>query len=531
VVAICCVLVSAAACILVSPRSGRVAPPTASPAPGQPYASALTAQWVSYGRKATCSDWAGADGMQGIRLNRSTIAWFFADTYLGTVREPMPAFRGSMISNSLVIQRTGKRTTVTGGGACPWDRLPASKPRPLLDPGRSRHWYWGGDGMVVGDQVVKFFHQFAWGAARYVPLHTAITTVPVRHLTAKKPSRTLRLRPRELPAVTPVPGGTPIMWGAALLPIGDTVYVYGWQASDVRIQQKRLYLAKVPRSRLDDFSAWTFYAGAGLWTTVQSGAQPVQPFGSELEVATTFSVAQLGGRYWLIQLGPALDGADIVAFPASTPWGPFDPRQRKVLYRVSGVGDDAAHDFKAVYDARLMTPLSTRETIVIGYHVNTSAVTPGCRSLNYYTDVFYRPRFITVPTAEFARGNGQARGVGAGGEPPHTPTVRTNPRQWFNTWNYPKGCPPVPGISHVTVQPSEPGTLKLTWPSAGLDVAYRVYRRPAGSKKRFVLARTVNTTAVTLEDLAGGKSYEWRVQPINAKGYTGPVSNGVAHVS
>jgi hypothetical protein len=157
-------------------------------------------------------------------------------------------------------------------------------------------------------------------------------------------------------------------------------------------------------------------------------------------------------------------------------------------------------------------------------------VTPGCRSLNFYTDVFYRPRFITVPTIEFARRSEQALGVGAGGEPPHTPTVRTNPTQWSDTWSYPTGCPPVPGVSRVRVQPSEPGTLTLSWPSAGLDVAYRVYRRAAGHG-RFVLARTVNTTGVTLDGLDAGQSYEWRVQPINVKGHTGPVGTGVARVS
>jgi hypothetical protein len=382
----------------------------------------------------------------------------------------------------------------------------------------------------VGRHVVKFFHRFGWTTTRYEPLATAVTTVPVRTLTARKPAKTLRLRPRELPAVTPVPGGTPIMWGAALLPVGDDVYVYGWQANDVRIQQKRLYLARVPERRLTDMTAWTFYAGAGRWTTLQAGAQPVQPYGAELEVSSAFSVARLGGRSWLIQNDPAFGSPSIVAYPAATPWGPYDPRQRKVLYRAPGVGDDAAHDYKIVYDARVMTPLSTRDMVVIGYNVNTVAVDTGCRSLNFYTDSFYRPRFITVPAAEFARRGAQARGVGAGRETPAPSIVMRHQSQWFNTWNYPKGCPPVPAVSGVAATSTAPGTLTLSWRSAGSDVVYRVYRRPAGSHGDFTLVRTVTTPGVTLDGLASGKRYEWRIRPINSKNHTGPFVTGIARV-
>jgi hypothetical protein len=530
------ILCVVAACVFVSPGPRAADPPYASSGTGAAgpsggsYAAALTGDWAAYGRAATCADWAGADGIQGVRVNRSTIAWFFSDTYLGTVRESAPGFRGGMVSNSLVIERAAKRTTVTGGGACPWDRLPAGKPQPLLGTGRHKQWYWGGDGMVVGGRVVKFFHRFGWTTARYAPLATAVTTVPVRTLAARRPARTLRLRPHELPAVAPQPGGTPIMWGAALLPAGDEVYVYGWQAPDVQVQQKRLYLARVPAKRLADIAAWTFYAGTGRWTAAQAGAQPVQPYGADLEVSSAFSVARLGGRYWLIQHDPAMGSPDIAAYPGVTPWGPFDPHQRKLLYRAPGVGDDAAHDYKIVYDARVLVPLSGGGTIVIGYNVNTMAVDAGCRSLNFYTDAFYRPRFITVPTAEFARRGAQARGVGAGGEPPAPSLVLRHPAEWFNTWNYPEGCPPVPGVAAATAASTAPGTLTLSWRSAGSDVAYRVYRRPAGSHARFTLVRTVSEPTVTVDGLASGRRYEWRIVPVNWKNRPGPAASGIARV-
>ncbi len=73
-----------------------------------------------------------------------------------------------------------------------------------------------------------------------------------------------------LPPYTPPGGGSPILWGAALLRAGNVVYVYGTQAPDVVVPDRRLYLARVPVSQLTSFEAWRFYAGAGRWAAGQA---------------------------------------------------------------------------------------------------------------------------------------------------------------------------------------------------------------------------------------------------------------------
>jgi hypothetical protein len=78
------------------------------------------------------------------------------------------------------------------------------------------------------------------------------------------------------------------------------------------------------------FSSWRFYAGPGTWAPGQQSARPV-PLGSgsisggstSADVSSGFSVIRAGGRYWLIQAGVG-GSPDIDAYPASTPWGPFD---------------------------------------------------------------------------------------------------------------------------------------------------------------------------------------------------------------
>ena len=66
---------------------------------------------------------------------------------------------------------------------------------------------------------------------------------------------------------------------------------------------------------------------------------------------------QGGGRYWLIQAGVG-GSPDIDAYPASTPWGPFDFTAGRRLYRDPSIGLDDAHDFRIMYEARAEPDLS-----------------------------------------------------------------------------------------------------------------------------------------------------------------------------
>lgn len=523
----------------------RAAAPTIPAARGhrEPSAVDLTRQWAAYGGRATCSDWSGADGMQAVSLGAGKIAWFFADTYLGPIdrTDPNAEFSKVLINNSLVIESNqgGKisRSTITGGGACPWDRLPGGEAQPLVRPQKKGHWYWGGDGIRVGDRVVKFFNRYRGGGARYVPLGTAVTTFPVDELTRTPPTRVARPTPQELPRVVPNPGGSPIMWGSAVYEPPDSkkslVYVYGWHVRDINDQRKRMYLARVPKKRITDFAAWRFYAGPGTWSPRQVNAQPVQPPGQEFAVSTGWSVINLNGRHWLIQHEPGLDDPDIVAYPAQRPWGPFDRAQRLVLHRASNIGRTAANAFRIIYEARVIPALSTGRTLVIGYNLNTTAVSLGCRSLSNYTDEIYRPQFLTVPTADIPRRGATPRTPrvtsGASTTPPGGALVNRNPSQWYDAWLYPIGqCPPLPRIPAAVATPRPDGTVVLNWPKVGPDISYRIYHREAGGK--FFLARTQVVAGSTLRGYARGKSYEWRVVPMNVKSQEGPATTATARI-
>jgi hypothetical protein len=297
------------------------------------------------------------------------------------------------------------------------------------------------------------------------------------------------------------------------------VYIYGTQSLNVQVPGSRLYLARVGASQLTTFSAWRFYTGAGAWAAGQHNAEPVQPRGSGLSVSSGFSVTHVGRRYWLIQGGATPGGPDIDAYPASAPWGPFDFGAGRLLYRDPTIGLHAADDYRILYEARAEPAISTRDTLVISYNVNSEAVTTGCLPLSQFTNTVTLPRFIAVPMAALG-GDPGAPGNSARSGPQDDPRiVLGNPSQWFDAWDYPGiGCPPVPRLASVQAQPGT-GKVTLSWPDAGLGVHYRVYLQgpgePGGTP---VVGAYADDTTIT--GLQPGR-YRATVVPVNSKKRTG----------
>jgi hypothetical protein len=506
-----------------------------------PVPTALDAQWAAYSDQSTCADWAGGDGISAVRLSATQIAWFFSDSYLGPAR-PSSGFSHSagLVHNSVVVQTSsgsGNRlVTLTGGGLCSSNTAPAAVVSPRHVRGtHGDQRYWDEDGIEVGATVVKFYNRYLPGNAPYIPTGTVMAAFPASQLSAagRGPARGGTARPRviSLPSYLPPDGGSPIVWGASVLRTGNTIYVYGTQTPDDPFPYRRLYVARVPASRLTQFSAWQFYGGYGLWTARQRDAAVLQTWGSPLNVSSGFSVVAVGQRYWLIQADPTAGSQDIDAYPGGAPWGPFNQAAGIVLYRDTGIALNAAHDFRIMYEARVIPAVSTGQALVIAYNVNSLGITGGCIPMSWFTNTVTLPRFLSVPMAMFGAASGSA-GRGSGGVtvltgPPGYPQVAArDPSQWSDEWDYPSGCPPVPGVRGVRAR-TRAGTVTLSWPDAGLGVGYRIYLRPQGaasyvlkSTVSFVLSTTTRTISVTLSGLAPGQ-YQARAIPVNLRLHAG----------
>ena len=502
---------------------------------GQPSPAALDAQWLAYSDHSTCADWAGGDGVSAIRLSPSQVAWFFSDTYLGPAGPGIGfSHLSGFLHNSVVVQTgTGSATrlvTLTGGGACPGPGEPGadgpgavSVVQPPNPASGQREW--DADGIRVGGSVVKFYNDYLPGPIPFTPVSTTIASFPVSGLSAAGlgPAYGGALHPAltPVPGYTPPDGGTPIVWGSAVLqagPGGRTVYVYGWQSPDPASPVRELYLARVAAARLADFAAWQFY-DAGQWTDSQSLAQPIEPAGQDLNVPSGFSVVPAGGRYWLIEAaGTGTPGID--AYPAPAPWGPFDWAEGILLYRAPGIGLTKAEDFRVMYEARAEPALSTRQTLVISYNVNSEAVTAACESISRFTNAMTQPRFIAVPMSVF-NPPGARYGHALGAAADYPAITQQDPDLWFSSWSYPGGCPPVPAVSGATARPG-PRAATLSWRSAGLGVRYRILEHSASGS--YVPVRTVARTRATITGLIPGQSYQFEIVPLNIYQDPGPAA-------
>jgi hypothetical protein len=498
----------------------------------------LDRQWLAYSDRSGCADRSGGDGVFAVRLGPAQIAWFFADSYLGPAgpRAGFAAFSG-FVHNLIVLQTTsrGRSTmvTITGGHACAGpgragNAVPVVSAANAGGPRADR--FWTADGLRAGSRVLSFYNQYLPGPIPFTPVGTVLASFPVAGLAAdgRGPGYGEVIRPHitAVPRYTPPDGGTPIVWGTALLSLRGTVYVYGWQSPDPRQLARLPYLARVPAARLADLAAWRYYAGPGRWSASQALARPLVTTAG-LNVDTAFSVTAAAGRYWLIQQAGPPGSPDIEAYPAARPWGPFDGAAGLLLYRAPGIGFGPADNDQIMYGAAAEPALSGRRTLVISYDVSSVAVTAGCVPLFDFTNTILQPRFIAVPLSVFrAAGPGDAEhpalpGTGrvAAGPAGYPDITGPDPGQWYDAWSYPGGCPPVPAVRDLTARPAG-RSVRVSWLALGRGVSYRVLVRGPGGG--YALVRTVRSAQVALTGLARGRSYRILVVPQNRRHRSGP---------
>jgi hypothetical protein len=521
------------------PRPARIDTGLASP--WSP--TSLDGQWLTYSDGSSCADRAGGDGVSAVRLNSKQVAWFFSDSWLGPAGPRIGFSRNSgFLHNLIVVQTTAGQhsqfVTITGGDGCdgPGQTGSAVSVVSSHSAGGAGDRYWAGAGILAGQTVLTFYTGYQQGGPPYIPTRTVLAGFPAATLSREGsgPAYGESVRPHLtlVPSYVPPSGGSMIVWGASLLRLGPTVYIYGWQLPDPATGLLTLYLARAPVARLADLAAWRYYAGPGQWAGSQASAAPLPAGDPPLAADTDFSVVPAAGRFWLIEQAGEIGSPDIDAFPAAKPWGPFDASAGVVLYRAPGIGMDAADNYQFIYGVNAEPGLSNKRTLLLSYSVNSEAVTAGCTALSNYTNLVVQPRFIGVPRAVFPAAEAAARGhdgpaagglvdasrsAVAAGQAGYPSIVRTDPSQWFDAWAYPSHCPPVPAVSGLSAV-AVTGGARLSWQSSGLGVRYSVYiDGPDG----YVLWRKVRATRVTLSDLASGYR-QVLVVPSNNRGTAGP---------
>ncbi|BCJ73530.1 hypothetical protein CS0771_30740 [Catellatospora sp. IY07-71] len=433
----------------------------AAPPAGGMTGAQLTQLFADYGD--TSGRWSGADSTASVLLPDGRVAWLFSDTMIGAVNADHTRPRSSpMINNSLVVQDGAALTATVHGGS-------ASAPQSLIPSAVTGEWYWVADATVEGSMMkvlVNRYRKTGDGGLDFALTGTALATLALPGLTVS--------------AVTELPLGDTVAWGAALLEDGAHTYVYGseYVAADA---MRFARLARVPAGGLG--GAWEFWTGSG-WSTSASASARLPLSG----VGTAFGVQKVGSQYVVVTMESNTPfAAHAVAYTASSPSGPFAGP-----IELFTAPEPAAREGVIVYDARVHPHLAPSGRLLVSYNVHSLV------SDDLYADArIYRPRFVDVA--------------------------------WPVPAPDPAAVPAAPANLTAAAEPT--GTVNLSWPSvAGTGVSYTVYQRDVtAGQTHFGRVATASGTTQALGGFRTGHTYEFRVTARNGAGEGQPsVTRSVA---
>lgn len=299
--------------------------------------------------------WTGGDGTLSVALPDGRTLWLFGDTFLGQVRPDGSRPPDSpLIRNCLVVQNGQDLTTLHGGT----ERHPTA----FLVPQDPKAWFWPGDGTVIGDRLLVFFHRFhqvrpgMWGWAWD---GTVIAT--------------LQLPDLRLVQVVPWDDDKGVTYGSAVLEWGDWIYIFGTAS---RGPVKHLHLARAPRQHLE--AAWEFWTGR-RWSSDAAASRPVLA-----GISAQFGVVPLASGFGLVTMDERTPFSNrVVLYGAAAPTGPW---QGPIDVYRAPEADDAI----AAYNPFVHPQFGHADGYLISYNLND--VHDPDRL--YANAALYRPRFI-----------------------------------------------------------------------------------------------------------------------------------------
>lgn len=320
--------------------------------------------------------WIGGDGVYSAVLGPRCILWLFGDTMLGTVKDGRRE-GAVMVNNTLAVQ--------SGRGADAAIRFISGttregKPAVVFTPAEREGWFWPQAAIRVGQRLYLFLPQLvrtksggAFGF-RHTGQYLAVVDNP------DDEAEKWRVKQHRMPFAEFTPDRAR-SWGSAMLADGDRVYVYGYDERGEGIGRRRLLVARVHGSELEDFRAWRFRTEKG-WSK-----QPEEAAALADGLATEFSVSPspCGRGYVLVYTENGL-GARIVARFADAPEGPWSAPV--LLYKCPEMAKD-----KGVfcYAAKAHPWATAGDELLVSYCVNAWEFVRLFRD-----EKVYRPKFVRV---------------------------------------------------------------------------------------------------------------------------------------
>jgi hypothetical protein len=297
----------------------------------------------------------------------------FSDTWVGKIRDGRRT-DATIVNNTVGVQ-SGSAERVTFSIAEEADGKPAA----LIRPDDGRGWFWLQAGQADQNRLLLFLNQVEKTGAENVFGFRSIGLWLGTVINAEQPPEMWKVEQVKMPNAV-FSDDRMLAWGAAVLRVGDELYVYGTdEQRGTERSNRHMVVAKAPIKSMDTFSDWRYFSNGG-WGTDFQKAGPLAG-----EMASEYSVTPFGTGYIAIYTERGLSPR-IMGRMADCPWGPWSAPA--VLYECPEMNRDRN---LFCYAAKAHPSLSSGQELVVSYVVNSFDFWQVARQAELYW-----PRFVRV---------------------------------------------------------------------------------------------------------------------------------------
>ncbi|MGQ0633540.1 MAG: DUF4185 domain-containing protein [Planctomycetaceae bacterium] len=301
--------------------------------------------------------WIGGDGAYSVAVTPERTLWLYSDTWVGKVRDGKRT-DATIVNNTIGVQEGhGDRATMqffVRRGA-------DGKPAAMIEPPDGAGWYWLQGGVAANGRLYLFLSHVERAGDGVFGFRQVGATLGVVDNPLADPTD-WHIEQKKVPFVD-FAGRRFLSYGAAIMPFGDDFYIYGTDETqaDAERPNKKLVVARVKATSLDDFSAWRFFDG-GHWQADFRRAAPITN-----GVANELSVTWQPGpkRFLLVYTENGLS-EKILARVSPAPAGPWSAPT--LLYECPEMSADAN---VFTYAAKAHASESRDDELLITYVANS----------------------------------------------------------------------------------------------------------------------------------------------------------------
>lgn len=301
--------------------------------------------------------WIGADGAYSVPVTPERTLWLFSDTWVGKVRDGKRT-DVTMVNNTIGVQdghgEQAKMHFVVRYAA-------DGKPTAIITPDDGKGWYWLQGGIVISGKLYMFLAQIERTGDGAFGFRQIGETLGVVENPGDDPTE-WRIEQKKIP-FSDFAGRRFLSYGAAVLAVGDEVYVYGTDETQggSELPNKHLVVARVKAASLADFSSWRFFDNGRWESDFQKAEHIAEGVANELSVSYQTGTKQ----YILVYTDHGLSDK-IMARVSKTPHGPWS--DSTVLYRSPEMKEDKK---VFTYAAKAHAGESKDNELMITYVVNS----------------------------------------------------------------------------------------------------------------------------------------------------------------